>query len=313
MISRFRNGLPQLKGGLFLTDAGLETDFIFNKGIDVPEFAAHTLLPDPETRAMVEDYFRAFLDLARVCHAGFILDSQTWKAQARWASCLGDNEANLLAANRDSMALISSLRAEFADNPKPVILNGVVGPCTDSYSQVPTMTAHQSEIYHAAQISCLAKNGADMVTATSFAQSEEAIGFVRAAMAIGIPAVISFSLETDGRLPPGQPLDEAIDEVDAATDNGPAYYMVNCAHPDHFFNVLTVSPWASRIRGLRCHASRRDHVDLYCSDTLDDGDPDELADQYRTIREKMPWLNVFGGCCGTDLRHVTAIVRAIAA
>ncbi len=313
MTSRYRTSLPQLNGDLYLTDAGIETDLIFNKGIDIPEFAAHTLLPDAAGRTAVADYFRGFLRLARKHEAGFVLDSQTWKAHPHWARDLDATEGELEAANRDSIAFIADLRVEFADNAKPILLSGVIGPCGDAYAPEQAVAAKEAEAYHATQIGWLAETEVDMVTALTFTQSSEAIGLVHAAKTAGLPVVISFTVETDGRLPTGQPLGEAIDAVDAATGEGPAYYMVNCAHPDHFSDMPAETAWVRRVRGLRCNASRMSHAELDCCEKLDDGDPLELAGQYRDIRDRMPWLNVFGGCCGSDLRHVTRIAEAIAA
>ena len=150
-----------------------------------------------------------------------------------------------------------------------------------------------------------------MATALTFTQSDEATGVVRAARSAGLPVVVSFTVETDGSLPTGQPLDEAIAAVDDATDNGAAYFMINCAHPDHFMHVLGDGDWAHRVRGIRCNASRKSHAELDESETLDHGNPEELGGQYKAIRAKMPWLNVFGGCCGSDLRHVTEIASAL--
>lgn len=134
---------------------------------------------------------------------------------------------------------------------------------------------------------------------------------MRAARAAGMPVVISFTLETDGHLPSGQSLAEAIRETDAATDGAPAYYMINCAHPSHFRDRLAEgSDWRSRIRGLRANASRLSHAELDEATELDEGNPDELGADYRELRLLLPELAVFGGCCGTDHRHVEAIARA---
>jgi homocysteine S-methyltransferase len=139
------------------------------------------------------------------------------------------------------------------------------------------------------------------------------MGFVRAARAAGLPSVVSFTVETDGRLPTGQPLGEAIRAVDDATDGAAAYFMVNCAHPDHFFHVLDDETWTRRIHGIRCNASRQSHAELDACEVLDDGDPAEFGGQHRAIKDRMPWINIFGGCCGSDLRHVTQIAKALAA
>jgi len=310
-MSMYRDELPQLSGDLFLTDAGLETDLIFNHGIDIREFASHTLLPDPHGREALANYFRGFLSLANEHDAGFVLDSQTWKAHPHWAEDLAETELELRQANKHSVAFISKLRDEFSGNSKPIVLNGNIGPRGDAYAPETMLAAREAEEYHANQIGWLAETEIDMVTALTFTQSDEAIGVVRAAQSAGLPVVVSFTVETDGRLPTGQPLNEAIEAVDDATEAAAAYFMVNCAHPDHFSDVLDDSAWSRRIRGLRCNASRLSHAELDECEVLDDGDPEELARQYKAITSIMPWLNVFGGCCGSDLRHVAKIARAV--
>ncbi|MCG8692476.1 MAG: homocysteine S-methyltransferase family protein [Minwuiales bacterium] len=310
-MANFRQSLPQLSGDVFLTDAGIETDLIFNHGIEIREFAAHTLLPDTKGREAVADYLRGFLALARDMGTGFVLDSQTWKAHMHWAGDLKASESDLRKANQDAIAFIAGLRDEFSGNGKPVVLNGLIGPRGDAYAPEETVAAREAEEYHARQIGWLAETDIDMVTALTFTQSDEAIGAVRAARSAGLPIVVSFTVETDGKLPTGQPLADAIDAVDHATDSTPAYFMVNCAHPEHFSDVLEDARWARRIRGVRCNASRMSHAELDESETLDDGNPHELAGQYRDLVGKLPWLNVFGGCCGSDLRHVTQIASAV--
>jgi homocysteine S-methyltransferase len=312
-MARYRNALPQLAGDLFLTDAGLETDLIFNHGITIREFAAHTLLPDPVGRQAIIDYFRGFLALARAYNTGYILDSVTWKTHMHWASALGASERELQEANEEAIALIVQLREECASHTKPIVLNGLVGPQGDAYAPETAIAIHEAEQYHAKQIGWLADTDVDMITALTFTQSDEASGLVLAARRAGLPVVVSFTVETDGRLPTGQPLGEAIEAVDQATDSGAAYFMVNCAHPEHFAHALGDTVWARRIRGIRCNASRKSHAELDASATLDAGDPVELGKQYVALRATLPWLNVFGGCCGSDLRHVTQIAHALAA
>ncbi|MGI9592531.1 MAG: homocysteine S-methyltransferase family protein, partial [Myxococcota bacterium] len=122
---------------------------------------------------------------------------------------------------------------------------------------------------------------------------------------------VSFTVETDGRLPTGDSLEHAIEEVDARTGGGPAYYMINCAHPTHFQDQLeSGAAWMSRIRGLRANASRASHAELDAASELDAGDPQELGAQYQALRQRFEHLTVLGGCCGTDLRHVQAIARS---
>ncbi len=306
-----RAQLPQSNRRLFLTDAGLETDLIFNQRIPLREFAAHTLLTGSAGRAALTRYYRGFLELARRYGTGFVLDSPTWRAQRHWADALGATIEEMAAINREAVEFVAVLRDEFSAGRNPILLNGVIGPRGDAYAPDARISAADAERYHAEQIGWLAQTDVDMISAMTFAQSAEAIGVVRAARTVGLPAVVSFTVETDGALPSGQPLGEAIAEVDAATDRSAAYFMINCAHPDHFRSALSVVEEIERIRGLRCNASRCSHAELDAAETLDDGDPLELAECYAELAGAMPWMNVFGGCCGTDLRHVAAIADAL--
>jgi homocysteine S-methyltransferase len=310
-MSRYRTQLPQLSGGLYFADGGIETDLIFNRGVEIREFAAHTLLETATGREAVAAYFRPYLRLAGEHGAGFILDSQTWKAHLHWAGDLGASEAELRQANRDSVGFIGGLREEFAANAAPIVLNGIIGPTADAYAPETQMDAEEAERYHARQLGWLAETEIDMVTATTFPHADEATGFVRAARSVGLPAVVSFTVETDGRLPCGLQLGEAIRKVDEATDCAAEYFNVNCAHPDHFFHLFDGADWTRRVRGLRCNASRLSHAELDACETLDDGDPNEFGYRYAAVLHRMPWVNVVGGCCGSDLRHVTAVAEVI--
>jgi len=296
-----------------LNDAGLETDIIFNKGVDIREFAAHTLLPDPAGREVLANYFREMLALAKSTGAGFVLDCPTWKAHMHWAKDLAATEEEMRQANIDSVAFVAGLRDEFSMNEQPIIINALIGPRGDAYAPEVEIAAAEAEKYHAQQIGWLAETDVDMVSALTFTQADEAIGAVRAARAVGLPIVVSFTVETDGKLPTGQSLGDAIQQVDAATDSTTAYYMVNCAHPEHFSGVIDDGAWTRRIHGLRCNASRLSHAELDECEVLDDGNPVELAQQYLELKARMPWLNVFGGCCGSDLRHVTEIAKVMSA
>lgn len=311
-MPRYRNHLPQLDGGVFLNDAGLETDLIFNHGFEIPEFAAHTLLATEAGRAGLWRYMTGFLQLAADTGTGFVLDTQTWRAQSHFSEALGEDAKALREANRSAVAFAVGLRDQFAANAGPIVINGLIGPRGDAYAPELEIAAGEAQRYHGEQLGWLAETEVDMVTALTFTQADEAIGVVRAATELGLPVVVSFTVETDGNLPTGQSLPDAITTVDEATGGAAAYYMVNCAHPDHFSGRMTDEPWARRIRGLRCNASRMSHAELDESEVLDDGNPSELARDYRHLTEAMPWLNVFGGCCGSDLRHVTAIAGAIA-
>jgi len=303
--------LPQLRGDLFLTDGGIETTLIFHRGLDLPEFAAFPLLEDAEGLEVLRAYYEPYLRLAGEHGSGFVLESPTWRASPRWGQALGYDEARLDELNRRAIGLMEVLRAEHAPVGGDIVISGCIGPHDDGYDPAVTLSAQEAQAYHATQIGTFADAGADLVTAMTITYAEEAIGMTRAAGDSGLPAAISFTVETDGRLPSGQTLGDAIVQVDRGADPPPAYYMVNCAHPTHFEGVLEPgAPWLQRIRGLRANASTKSHAELDEATDLDAGDPADLAARYAGLRDRLPALTVLGGCCGTDDRHIAEIAHA---
>ena len=304
--------LPQLAGDrLFLTDGGLETTLVFHRGIDLPAFAAFPLLERDDGRAALRDYFLPYLATAREQGAGFVLDTATWRANPDWGARLGYDAAALDRVNRDAVAFARELRDTAGDTPAPIVVNGVVGPRGDGYVAEDLMSGTEALSYHAAQVGAFAAAGADMVSAVTMTYAEEAVGIAGAAAATGIPVAISFTVETDGRLPSGQSLGDAIDQVDAETLGYSAYYMVNCAHPSHFAGTMAEGgPWRERIAGLRANASALSHAELDAAEELDEGDPAQLGSDHAALRAHLPGVTVLGGCCGTDARHVAAVGAA---
>lgn len=303
--------LPQLGRRLFLTDGGLETTLIFHKGIELPYFAAFDLMRDRAGRETLKRYYLPYIEAARRNGFGFVLDSATWRSSADWGTRLGYSKAALAAVNLDAIEVLLELRAEHETATLPMVVSGAVGPRGDGYDPGSVMSADEAEAYHGEQIGVFAETDADMIGGFTMTNINEAVGITRAAQKFKIPAMISFTLETDGRLPTGDCLATAIAAVDAATDSGPAYYMINCAHPTHFEAALAADgPWRDRLRGIRANASRRSHAELNEAADLDDGNPEELGEQYRALRRSYPQLSVLGGCCGTDDRHVSCISTA---
>jgi S-methylmethionine-dependent homocysteine/selenocysteine methylase len=304
--------LPQLEGGLFLTDGGIETTLIFLEGIELPHFAAFDLLRDPSGRAVLHKYYARYAQIARDGKMGFILESPTWRSSPDWGAKLGYSKADLDVINRAAIKLMLDLRDEYATADAPMVISGCVGPRGDGYDPGQVMTQGEAALYHAPQIASMAAAGAEMITAITMTNVPEAIGIASAAREVSLPSAISFTLETDGKLPTGQSLGQAIADVDAATSNSPAYYMINCAHPTHFADMLqaaarTGATWVNRVRGLRANASKRSHQELNEAPDLDAGDPSELGREYAELRRRHPQINVLGGCCGTDHRHLEQI------
>jgi S-methylmethionine-dependent homocysteine/selenocysteine methylase len=295
-----------------LTDAGLETVLVFDEGIDLPHFAAFPLVDTAAGQEAMRRYYRPFLELARDRGTGFVLSAPTWRANPDWGRLLGYDDEGLAAINQRAVAFVEAIRDEVLDpaDRGRVVTEAFVGPRSDAYRPTMLMSAEEAEHYHTAQLRALATTGCQQIGALTLAYVEEAIGIVRAAATVGLPVVVAFTVETDGRLPSGASLEEAITAVDNATDGAADGFMINCAHPTHFADALPTGTARTRITALRANASRLSHAELDEAEELDAGDAADLASRYVALRRDLPELSVLGGCCGTDITHVTAICDA---
>jgi S-methylmethionine-dependent homocysteine/selenocysteine methylase len=313
-MPRYRHNLPQLDAPLFLTDGGIETSLIHDQGLDLPDFAAFGLLDTPDGTRALQSYFEPYVEIAVRERVGIVLETPTWRANPDWGGRLGYGPERLAAVNRRAVELLESLRGRFDSDDSAIVISGCLGPRGDGYRPEVRLSPPEALAYHRPQVDAFAASSADLVTAVTMTHTGEAIGIARAARDAGIPVVVSFTVATDGRLPSGESLAEAIDATDAATGSAPAYYMINCAHPSHFDTVLAAGgDWVGRIRAIRANASMLSHAELDESETLDTGDPVDLGKRYRDLRRLHPHLNILGGCCGTNHRHVDVIATMCAA
>ncbi len=310
-MRKYRERLPQLDGGLFLSDGGLETTLIFHEGWDLPCFASFPLLETEKGRKALLRYYEKYIAIGLRNKTGFLLEPPTWRANPDWGAKLGYDRTKLAEINRAAIVMLEELRDRYETPTSLMPISGCIGPRGDGYKADQIMSADEAADYHAWQIGVFTDTAADFVSAYTLTNINEGIGFARAAKAADMPCVVSFTLETDGLLPSGETLGQAIEAVELATDLWPAYYMINCAHPTHFANVLDAdAPWVSRLKGIRANSSSRSHAELDSSPDLDIGNPEELGGQYAEIRRKFPHITVLGGCCGTDHRHVESIGHA---
>lgn len=288
------------------TDGGIETVLLFREGFELPCFASFPLLEDERGRAALRRYFEPFLDLAEQRDLPFVLDTATWRASPDWGAKLGYDLERLAGVNREAVAFARAL----AEDRRRVTINGALGPRGDGYVVGERMSAEEAAEYHGWQVAILVSAGAERLSAITLTYPEEAAGVVQAGASAGVPVVAGFTVETDGRLPDGTSLADAVEQVDDETEAAADFFIVNCAHPTHIAAGLDGAPALGRIGGLRVNASALSHAELDESEELDEGDPVQLASDNAALRNALPSIRLLGGCCGTDHRHVAEIITA---
>lgn len=308
----YRYRQPQASGDPFITDGGLETTLIYLRGMRLPSFASIVMMKDDSGRNALREYFLSYIAIARRHQVGLILESATWRASPDWGAVLGFSKGELARANSQAIEELLALQAKEETPATRIVVSGCIGPRGDGYNPDKRMSAEDAERYHRWQVDLLKEAGADLVSALTMNYEEEAVGLARAATAAGMPVVISFTVETNGRLPTGQTVPDAIQAVDQATGTAPVYYMINCAHPQHFDKLAgSAGSWLRRVRGFRVNASVKSHAELDAATELDAGNPEELGGACVRLARAWPNVNILGGCCGTDERHLEAIATRL--
>ena len=296
--------VPMPGGPGYVSDGGLETDLIYHYGFDLPEFAAFPLVEREQGRSALARYFARVIDIARRAGANAMFEAPTWRANPDWAAKLGYDATALDASNRAAISLLRRV-ADEANGVSDVAVAGVIGPRGDGYVAGERADVDEAAGYHRAQLESFAAAGADFAFACTLTGPDEGEGIVQAANDVGIAVAISFTVETDGRLPDGSSLRAAIEQVDAVGDV--AFFGVNCAHPSHIQSAIEPGDWLGRIGSVLPNASTKSHAELDEATELDEGDPAALAVDMRALRDELRAVSVMGGCCGTDARHVAAM------
>ncbi len=305
------SNLPQLNGRDMTCGGGIETWLQYVDGFKLRHFCLFELLDDERGRACIEDYHRKLIEAAVEAGIGVIVEGLHYRASRDWGGLIGYSREGLEDINIRGIELYKDLAREYDSPETPMLVGGVIGPQGDAYNVGKTASADEAEDYHSEQIQAFKKAGADIVTALTLSSTEEAIGLTRAADAADLPVVISFFVKKGGGLNGGETLEEAIATVDAATDRGPAYYMINCTHPTEFDVSLGEGDWMVRVGGFMPNAVAMETLALCKLGHLEDGDPVELGGQMAELARRYPHIHVWGGCCGTDGRHIGEIGKQV--
>ena len=288
---------PDMRGKLMTTGGGFETWMQYVDGFELRHFCGFELLNDARGLSCLRDYHRKIVEAAVANEFGVINEGLHYRASRDWGDITGYSREGLEEINIRGVEFYRDFVREYASPETPMLIGGAIGP--------------QGDDYHSEQILTFRKAGVDHVTAMTFSSVEEAIGLARAAKSADMPVVVSFIASNRGRLRGGETLEEAITRVDAATGNTPKYYMINCTHPTEFEPGLTPGDWTLRLGGFMPNAVAMETLDLCKLGHLEDGDPRELGAQMAGLALRFPHINVWGGCCGTDGRHIGEITRQV--
>jgi len=303
---------PRLENKFYLTEGGSETEILYKWSFELPEFAMFTLLDDPEADNVIRGMFRRYFDVAAEHGTAMLLNGHDYRASPDWGAKLGYSSEDLRNVQHRVIRFLDDLRAEYADRVSDVYIAACIGPRGDAYGTGGDISADESEDYHSVQLHNLDGTAADMAVAATFNNVPEAIGVIRAANSIGIPIGVSLTLTPEGRLRSGPSLREAIETIDEASGGGAVWFGTNCAHPVEFEPALAdAGPWLERLRYIRPNAAKMDKIALCSLGHLEDGDPVELGQQMGEVARRFPRVDILGGCCGTDERHLSQIAQNV--
>ncbi|KAJ5971415.1 uncharacterized protein N7479_001333 [Penicillium vulpinum] len=303
--------LPQLTSSkLFLTEAGVETTLVYKKNVHLPCFSALPLLSTEEGAKTILSIYQSYINIALTHSAGIVLETRTWRGSPAWASQLGLSIPQILDLNRTAVKILHGLRHKTETPCTPIVISGTLGPLQDAYeNSTDTVSFSQARENYHSQVCVLAEEGVDMISIMTVTNLNEATAAVTVAREFNLPILVSFSIETDGRLRGGRTLDDVIREVDRLTENYTTYFGVNCAHPHHIMTALRDLPEdvRSRIGSIRGNASLKSHDELDNTPVLDRGNVSLWGQDFNELFNMLPELKVVGGCCGTDEEHIDTL------
>lgn len=304
---------PMGSGEIFLTEGGSETEIMYRHGFELPEFAMFPLLDNPKAVSAMHGIFSKQLDVAAEFGLSFLLSGLDYRASPDWGAKLGYSPTALAEANTAAIDFLRDVAKGYEGQVPRLLFGGILGPRGDAYGLNREITADVAEEYHAVQLETLKLAGVDFACAMTFNNIPESVGAARAAAKIGVPLSVSLTLDSTHRLKSGPSLADAITEIDAQTGNdAPDFYLLNCSHPLEYEPALETEDWINRLRGVRPNASKMEKIALCKLGHIEEGNPVELGSQLRSLSERYPHMDIFGGCCGTGHSHLREIAKALA-
>jgi homocysteine S-methyltransferase len=264
-------------------------------------------------RALVA-LWNGYLDAILPTGLPALLLTPTWRASRERGGGAGFEFDRL---NGEGARLLGDLRREREGGAAPILVGGLLGCAGDAYRPEEGLGEEDSFRYHLPQATALAEAGVDFLLASTLPALPEAIGLARAMASTGLPAVVGFVFRPSGTLLDGTPVEEAIERIDGRcgrSGEAPAGYLATCTHPDTLGEALSgngVGPRTrGRLLGIQGNGSRLSPEELDGREAVDSTEPTDFAGAMLDLRRRFG-LRIFGGCCGTDERHIDALARAL--
>jgi S-methylmethionine-dependent homocysteine/selenocysteine methylase len=292
---------------LILTEAAVLEPLRRSGAVQLHPLLEHALLIyDDAGRQRLTALYESYISVAQNAGVPIAVCTPTWRANPDRIARAGTKSD----VNRDAVAYLDRLRSVVRSRPTEVFIGGLVGCKNDCYKPEQGLSTNEARTFHRRQINELADAGVDFLIAQTLPAVPEALGIALAMAETDTPYIISFVIDSKGRILDGTTLEEAFTEIDSAPGRPPLGFMINCAYPSFLNAHEQPETVLKRLVGYQANASSRDHSELDGSDSL-------LADDLEDWGNRMIELNnrygikILGGCCGTGREHLEFIVQGI--
>lgn len=280
-----------------------EYDLAFDRNV-----AMAKLIYNPRGKAALKSLWTEYINIAKENNLPILTTTPTRRANQERVQKACCDETIII----DNVTFLKELQKE---SKAEMYVGGLMGCKGDAYTGEGALPEGDAKVFHKWQADLFKKSGADFLYAGIMPTLSEAAGMAQAMEDTGLPYIISFTIKKDGKLIDGTKISDAIVYIDNLLDNGPVCYMTNCVHPRIVYEALT-QPFnmndmvRSRFCGIQANTSPLSYEELDGSLELKCTEPETFAEDMMRLRE-LGKIKIFGGCCGTDNRHMKQVAMRL--
>lgn len=278
-------------------------------GLDISgDVAMADLIYSEKGRKALETLWRQYISIAHKYNLPFMATTPTRRA----------NEERVFASGHDGMIILDNVeflrRIKEASNIE-MFIGGLMGCKGDAYTGEGALGTEEAHAFHQWQAQLFKEGKVDFLYAAIMPVLTEAAGMAKAMSDTDIPYIISFTIQRDGKLIDGHTIDYAIRFIDGSVPHKPMCYMTNCVHSDIVYEALLhefnqTETVRTRFIGIQANTSALPYSELDGSCDLKCSSPFALAKSMMKLNAECNF-RIFGGCCGTDNRHIEKIAKML--